>query len=35
MTGTAAVASPVDFARYGEYTAKTPAATDGGLGRPV
>ena len=35
MTGTAAVASPVDFARYGEYTAKTPAATDGGFVRPV
>ena len=36
MTGTsAAVASPVDFARYGEYTVKTRAAPDGGFVRPV
>jgi glutathionyl-hydroquinone reductase len=36
MTGTsAAVASPVDFARYGEYTVKTRTAPDGGFVRPV
>jgi hypothetical protein len=36
MTGTsAAVASPVDFARYGEYTVKTRAAPDGAFVRPV
>jgi putative glutathione S-transferase len=36
MTGTtAAVASPVDFTRYGDYTAKTPAGPDGSFQRPV
>jgi glutathionyl-hydroquinone reductase len=35
MSMTGAVASPVDFARYGEYTAKTPAAADGSFARPV
>ena len=35
MTGTAAVASPVDLARYGEYTVQTPAAADGSFVRPL
>jgi glutathionyl-hydroquinone reductase len=35
MTGTAAVASPVDFARYGPYTVKNPPAPDGSFQRPV
>jgi glutathionyl-hydroquinone reductase len=35
MTGTAAIASPVDFERYGEYTVKAPAAADGSFVRPL
>jgi glutathionyl-hydroquinone reductase len=35
MAGTATVASPVDFERYGEYTVKIPAAADGSFTRPV
>ena len=36
MTGTtAAVASPVDLTRYGEYTVKTTAPADGSFHRPV
>src|SRR6516164_6703803 len=36
MTGTAAaVASPVDFDRYGDYTVKRPATPDGSFQRPV
>jgi putative glutathione S-transferase len=35
MASTAAVASPEDFGRYGEYTVKTPAAADGSFTRPV
>jgi glutathionyl-hydroquinone reductase len=35
MTGTAAIASPVDFGRYGEYTVKVPAAADGSFVRPL
>ncbi|HUL24926.1 MAG TPA: glutathione S-transferase family protein [Streptosporangiaceae bacterium] len=36
MTGTtAAIASPVDFARFGDYTVKRPAATDGSFQRPA
>ena len=36
MTGTAAaVASGVDFGRYGGYTVKRAAARDGGFQRPV
>jgi len=36
MTGTAAaVASPVDFGRYGDYTVKRPATPDGSFQRPV
>jgi len=36
MTGTTAtVASEVDFARYGAYTVKRTAPTDGGFQRPV
>ena len=36
MTGTAAaVASEVDFDRYGAYTVKRTAPPDGGFQRPV
>ena len=36
MTGTAAaVASPVDFSRHGDYTVKRPATPDGSFQRPV
>jgi putative glutathione S-transferase len=35
MTGTTAIASPVDFGRYGEYTVKAPAAADGSFVRPL
>jgi putative glutathione S-transferase len=35
MTSTAAVASPVDFDRYGEYAPKAPARADGSFARPV
>ena len=36
MTGTtAAVASEVDFARYGPYTVKRAAPSDGSFQRPV
>ncbi|MBO0774822.1 MAG: glutathione S-transferase family protein [Actinobacteria bacterium] len=34
MTSTAAVASPVDFERYGEYSVKAPARADGSFARP-
>ena len=35
MSMTGAIASPADFARYGDYMAKTPAAPDGSFARPV
>ena len=35
MPITGAIASPADFARYGDYMAKTPAAPDGSFARPV
>ncbi|HEY7430595.1 MAG TPA: glutathione S-transferase family protein [Streptosporangiaceae bacterium] len=35
MTATTPVASPVDFERFGAYTAKSPPAQDGGFVRPV
>ncbi len=35
MTSTAAVASPVDFGRYGEYSLKAPARPDGSFVRPL
>ena len=35
MSVTGAIASPADFARYGDYMAKTPAAPDGSFARPV
>jgi putative glutathione S-transferase len=35
MTGTASIASPVDFGRYGEYTVKAPTAADGSFVRPL
>lgn len=35
MTSTAAVASPVDFAGYGDYSVKAPARPDGSFVRPL
>jgi putative glutathione S-transferase len=35
MTTTAPVASPVDFERYGDYSVKAPARTDGAFVRPL
>jgi glutathionyl-hydroquinone reductase len=35
MTSTAAVASPVDFETYGEYSLKAPARADGSFVRPL
>lgn len=34
MTSTAAVASPVDFEAFGEYSVKAPARADGSFARP-
>ena len=35
MTTAAAVASPVDFATYGDYSVKAPPRADGAFVRPV